>query len=131
MAPTFEFPNAEEMLAPFKTLNELAMANAEKLVSLQSKNFEKYSNIVLSNMKEAAQVSDLEQSKAFFEKQAELSKQVAEDFAADVQEITDLGKEYATEVQKLVTENVEKLAKPVVEPAPAPKKAARASKKAA
>ena len=103
------------------------------MVALQSKNFEKYSALVLANMKEAAQVSDLEQSKAFFEKQADLSKQVAEDFAADVQEFAELGKEYAEEMQKLVTENVEKLTQSTTAApaAPAAKKAPARAKKAA
>lgn len=130
MTPSFELPKPEEFVAPFKALNDLAMANAEKLVALQSKNFEKYSNVVLSNIKDASQISDLEGSKAFFEKQADLSKKVTEDFTADVQEIAEIGKEYAAEVQKLVTENVEKVAKSAE--APAAKKApARSSKKVA
>ena len=108
MAQQFELPKAEELLAPVKALNELAIANAEKLVALQSKNFEKYSKIALSSLQEASAVADLEQSQAYFKKQGEVSKQVAEDFAADMKEVAELGQAYVAEVQKVVSENVAK-----------------------
>jgi phasin family protein len=108
MAQQFELPKADELLAPFKALNELALSNAEKLVSMQSKNFEKYSKIALSSLQEAAQVSDLEQSQAYFTKQGEVSKKVAEDMAADMKEVAELGQAYAAEVQKLMSESVSK-----------------------
>ncbi|MCB1757699.1 MAG: phasin family protein [Gammaproteobacteria bacterium] len=108
MAQQFAFPQAEEFLAPFKAFNELALANAEKLVALQSKNFEKYSQLALSNLQEAVQVSDLEQSKAYFAKQGDLSKQVAEDLTADLKEVIELGQAFTADVQKLMSENVAK-----------------------
>lgn len=110
MAKQFELPNAEEFLAPLKALNELAIANTEKLVALQSKNFEKYSKIALSSLQEASQIADLEQSQEYFKKQGEVSKQVAEDLAADAQEVAELGQSYAAEVQKMVTEAGKKVA---------------------
>ncbi len=106
MAQKYELPKAEEFLAPFKALNEVTLANAEKLVALQSKNFEKYSKIALSSLQEAAKVSNLQQSQAYFTKQGEVSKQVAEDFAADLKEVAELGQSYVAEVQKLVSEGV-------------------------
>lgn len=110
MAQKIELPKAEELLAPFKSLNELAIANAEKLVALQSKNFEKYSKIALSSMKEASEITDLEQSQAFFQKQGELSKKAADDIAADLKEVAEMSQAYASEVQKVVTESISKTA---------------------
>ncbi|HBR99208.1 MAG TPA: hypothetical protein DD979_17795 [Gammaproteobacteria bacterium] len=133
MTPTFDVPNAEEIFAPYKALSDLALANAEKLVSLQSKNFLKYSNVVIANLKEAAQCTDMDQSREFFEKQADLSKQVAEDFSADMKEVAEIGQAYAVEVQKLFSENAEKVTAAVQQSAePAKKPRARtAPKKAA
>ena len=111
MTQKIEMPKAEEILAPFKAFNELALANVEKLVAMQTKNFEKYSKIALSSMQEAAKITDLEQSQAYFTKQGELSKKVAEDFAADMKAIAELGQSYLTDAQKLVSENVAKATK--------------------
>lgn len=111
MAQPFTFPQADEFLAPFKAFNELALANAEKMVALQSKNFEKYSQLTLSNMQEAAKLTDLEQSKAYFAKQSDLGKKIAEDFTADMKEVVALGQAFTADVQKLVTENIAKASK--------------------
>ena len=106
-----EFPKAEELLAPMKALNELALSNAEKMIKLQSQNFEKYSKLALGTMQEATSVRDLEASKAFFTKQGEVSKKVAEDMAADMKTYADLGQSYMAEVQKVVSENIAKYGK--------------------
>ncbi|MDO6462106.1 phasin family protein [Granulosicoccaceae sp. 1_MG-2023] len=106
-----EFPKADELLAPMKALNELALSNAEKMIKLQSQNFEKYSKLALNNFQEASTVSDVEASKAFFSKQGELSKKVAEDVAADLKTFADLGQSYVAEVQKVVSENIAKYGK--------------------
>lgn len=131
MFQTFELPKAEEFFAPIQSLNELAVSNMEKLVALQTKNFEKYSALTLANIKEASSITDLEQSKEFFEKQAELSKKVTEELTADATVVAEIGKSYAAEVQALVTANVEKAveAAQAVE-APAKKAAPRAKKAA-
>lgn len=108
MAQKFELPNADEMMAPFKALNDLAMANAEKLVALQSKNFEKYSKMALSSVQEASTLTDMDQSQAYLAKQGELSKKAAEDIAADLKAVAEMSQAYAAEVQKVVAEGVEK-----------------------
>lgn len=108
MTKAFELPNVDALVAPYKALNELAQANVEKLVALQSKNFQKYSELALANLKEAATVTDVEQSKAFAEKQIELSKKIAEEAKADVQLVADMGQAYVAELQSVVAENVNK-----------------------
>lgn len=111
MVQNIEMPKADEMLAPFKAFNELALANVEKLVAMQTKNFEKYSKIALGSLQEATKVSDLEQSQAYFTKQGEISKKVAEDFAADMKAVVELSQSYMEDAQKLVSENVTKATK--------------------
>lgn len=130
MFQTFELPKAEEFFAPIQSLNALAVSNMEKLVALQTKNFEKYSALTLANIKEASSITDLEQSKEFFEKQAELSKKVSEELTADAAVVAEIGKSYAAEVQALVTANVEKAVEAAAVEAPV-KKAAPRTKKAA
>ncbi len=131
--PKFDFAQAEEFFAPYKALNNSALANTEKLVALQAANFVKYSNIALNNLKEAATVTDLEQSQAFFKKQAEVAQEVAENLKADGQEIVELGQAYAVEAQSVFTANVEKAVEAaqnieplsIVKPAPGAKRVAK------
>ena len=77
---------------------------------LQSANYVKYSNIALAALKEASAVTDVEQSQAYFEKQAELSKKVAEDVKADIQVVAEIGKAYVAELQSVVAASVMKSA---------------------
>ena len=110
MAQAFEFPNVDAFMAPYKALNELALANAEKLITLQSGNYIKYSNIALASLKEAAAVTDVEQSQAYFKKQTELSTKVAEDVKADVNVVAEIAKAYVDELQSVVAESAKKVA---------------------
>ncbi len=129
--PKFDLSQAEEFVAPYKTLNALAIANVEKMVALQANGFVKYSSIAINNLKEAAEVSDAEGAKVFFEKQAEVAQQVAEDVKADVQEVVELNKAYFTEVQSVFQSNVEKAVEAAqnVEPLSIVKTAAPVAKK--
>ena len=110
MAQSFELPNVDTLVAPYKALNELALANAEKLIALQSANYVKYSNVVLASLKSASEISDVEQSKTFIEKQTAVSQQVAEDVKADVQVVADMGKAYVAELQSVVAASAKKAA---------------------
>lgn len=110
MAQSFELPNIDALIAPYKALNELAQANVEKLVALQTKNFSKYSEMALNSVQEAAKLTDMDQSQAYLAKQGELSKKVAEDIAADLKTVADMSQAYAAEAQKVVAENASKIA---------------------
>ena len=108
MAQSFELPNIDALIAPYKALNELAQANVEKLVALQAKNFGKYSEMALTSAKEASALTDLEQSQAYLAKQGELSKKVAEDIAADLKAVAEMSQAYAVEAQKVISESAKK-----------------------
>ncbi len=102
MAKSFELPNIDALMAPYKALNELAMANAEKLISVQSANYVKYSNMALASLKEAAVVTNVEKSKAYFKKQADLTRQVTEDLGSDVNVVAEMGNAYVAELQSVL-----------------------------
>lgn len=128
--PTIDQAKVEEFLAPYKALNTLAISNTEKLVTMQAASFLKYSNIALASAKEANEITDIEGTKAYIEKQVDVAKQVAEDMKADVQVIIDMNKAYFDEVKSVFTDNVEKAieaaenVKPIAE-AKAPAKRAK------
>jgi len=103
--------NVQELLAPAKALNELALTNVERAVDLHLQAVTRLSSIMLTASKEALEVHDVEGAQAYLEKRKEVANQVAQDLVKDAQTVAELGKEYAEEAGKLVTENVSKFAK--------------------
>jgi phasin family protein len=103
--------NVQELLAPAKTLNELALAKVERVVDLHLQAATRLSNIMLAASKEAIEVHDVAGAQAFLERRQEVARQVAQDMARDAQTVAELGKEYAEEAGKLVAESVSKYTK--------------------
>lgn len=93
----------EKLLAPVVELNQLALAKTEKLVDLQVAAVRKYAAMALGNWKQALQVKDLAGAQKYAAGQNDVVKQVMEDIAQDAKAMAELGKEYAAEVQKLIS----------------------------
>lgn len=103
--------NVQELLAPAKALNELALAKVERAVDLHLQAASRLSNIMLVATKEALEVQDVAGAQAYLEKRQEVANQVAQDLVKDAQTVAELGKEYAEEAGKLVATNVSRFAK--------------------
>ena len=103
--------NMQELLAPAKALNELALAKYERVVDLQLQAAARLSSVVLSASKEALEVQNVEGAQAFLEKRREIAAQVAQDMVRDAQIVAEISKEYAEEAGKVVAENVSKFTK--------------------
>ena len=103
--------NAEEMMAPARQLNELALSNFEKLVDLQLENARKYASVALDSMKAAAAVKDAEGAKDYLTKQADAARKAAEDMVADSKMLVQMGQDYSAEVQKILQAGFEKATK--------------------
>lgn len=101
--------DVEKFFAPSKALASLAINNTERLVALNIELFTKYNKLAMDNAKEALTVADMEGAKAYLEKQSEVANNVVESLVADAQVVADLGKEYSENVQKVITEEVNKL----------------------
>jgi len=102
---------AEDFLAPVKALNELALANAERLVEMQVQSIRDYADVALDNWKAALAVKDIDGAQKYFAKQNEVAQEVAKKLASDAKVVVELGQEYMTEVQKVVTNNFDKAVK--------------------
>ncbi len=102
---------AADFLAPVKALNELALANTERLVEMQVQSFREYADVALDNWKAALAVKDMDGAQKYFAKQNEVAQEVAKKLASDAKVVVELGQEYISEVQKVVTSNFEKAAK--------------------
>ena len=101
----------EEMLAPARALNELALAKLERLVELQLDNTRKYTTVALDSMKAAMAVKDAEGVKSYTEQQAEVARKTAETMVEDGKVLVAMGKEYSEEVQSILKSSFEKVAK--------------------
>ena len=106
-----EFPNVdvETMMAPMKAQSERFIATTTKLVEMQSKNFEKYSKMMLDNMKEATELKDMETTSTYFKKQPEFTSEVLKSMMEDAKEMGEVGKAFMSETQEAMTSEMEKV----------------------
>ena len=111
MAPLDPTVNVQELMAPAKALNELALNKVERAVDLHLKAAARLSGIMLSASRDVLEVQDVAGAQAYLEKRKEIANQVAQDLVKDAQSVAELGKEYAEEAGKLVAENVSKFTK--------------------
>ena len=93
----FDFTaKTEELFAPVRSLNALALTSVERVVDLQLTSVRKYATVALDSAKAAAAVKDLEGAKSF---------------AADGKVLVEMGKDYSKEVQAIVKSGLEKAMK--------------------
>lgn len=94
------------LTAPAKKLNALAVDNFEKLAQFQLENAKAYTDLSVEQLRAALDVNDAKSLQAFVSNQQKVAKTVGEKLTADAQTLAALGKQFATEVQKLAQENV-------------------------
>jgi len=92
----------EKYITPVRELNNLAIANLEKLMDLQVKYIEDSVKVGLEQLKTASSISDVEGFKNYITTQVAVSKQLTERAIEDGRTVAELGNTYATEVQKVV-----------------------------
>ena len=104
---------AEEVAAVVKNINQLTLANVERLVNLNIDSVRKYADIALASWKDALAISDLESGQKYFEKQSQVAQEVVKTFANDAKVVAEIGQEYASEMQKVVSDKVASVTKKV------------------
>lgn len=92
----------EKYITPVRELNNLAIANLEKMVGIQVKYIQDSMKVGLEQLKSASTITDAEGFKSYFTGQVEVSKQLTERALEDSRTVAELGNTYATEVQKVV-----------------------------
>ena len=92
----------EKYYAPVRELNNLAIANIEKLLDLQLKFIEDSTRAGVESMKTAAAINDAEGFKEYLNSQAATSKQFTERALEDGRTVAELGNDYIKEAQKVV-----------------------------
>lgn len=94
---------SRHLLSPILQLNQLAIANTEKLATLQLASFERYAKLGLIQWKAAAlALGDPQNLQAYLVKQGKLLKIVGEKLLADAKLVAQLGAEFSAEVQQVI-----------------------------
>ena len=103
-----QFPGVVEPVVKF---NKLAVAQLEKWADLQLDVYGTYTELALSQIHGAAEVSDVDSLNAFLKKQAEVFNTVRDKQIEYAQALTKLGTDFSTELEKLTKETVVKAEK--------------------
>ena len=93
---------SKNMMAVAQELNNLAVAEVEKVTALQLASLQNYADLGVNQLKGAAAVNDLESLRAYLSTQPELLKSVGEKMVADAQALTKIGVEFGVEAQKVL-----------------------------
>lgn len=113
------FATAVEQTQPFMTpvakANQLAVANLEKLVTLQMDALRTYVDLGLKQLKAVAEISDPESLKAFYASQLGVAGTVRQKVMDDVKALTELGTDFKAQCDTLTEENVTELTQKVAE----------------
>ena len=103
------FATAIEQTQPFLTpmvkANQLAIANLEKLVTLQRDALGIYMDLGLKQLKAATEISDLAGLKDFYASQLKAANTVRQQVIHDVKALTELGTDFKSQCDTLVKEN--------------------------
>ena len=102
------FEKADQMMAPVRAMNEVAMGQAEKLVKLQANAFQNYSKLALDHWRNALKVNDAESMKDFVSAHRAYVETVTEKATKDVNAVMELGNDYVAEVQKILKDSAAK-----------------------
>ena len=92
----------EKISAPVKSLNELAIANIEKMAELQMGLASKGIQVAVESLKSASAVTDVEGLKAYCASQNEVAKGLVEDVVASTNTVAELSKTYAEDAKVIV-----------------------------
>lgn len=82
---------------------QLVVKNIEKMIELQMGCAKVYADALLSNAREALEVTDAQSARSYFEKQPEVVRGIVQRMTKDSGEIMELGRTYADEAQALFT----------------------------
>lgn len=97
---------SKSFMAPVQKLNNIAIANTEKMVAFQAGNLQKYAQLGIAQWKAAAQVNDPESLLEYLTAQGARMTDVSEQIIADTKQAYQLGMDFLSEAQQMAQENV-------------------------
>lgn len=97
---------SKRFMAPVQKLNDLAIANAEKLIAFQMASVRSYADLGMAQWKAAAEVNDPESFLGYLTKQGARMTSMSEQVVADAKKVYQMGVDFVSNVQKVAQENV-------------------------
>jgi phasin family protein len=91
-----------KLLTPSRELNKLFVAKLEQLTAMQFASLREYTDLNLSQLKAATEITTTEDLQSYFQKQQDFLKTLGEKLAADAQALVAISKEFSEEAQKIV-----------------------------
>lgn len=101
--------NRDKLFAPVVKLNKLAVAKVEELANFELAALREYTELGLSQLKAAVEVTDAESFKSFAESQGAALKTLSEKAVKDAKVVADLGESFRNEALQIAREGAAEL----------------------
>jgi phasin family protein len=98
----------EDVVAPAVEINKIALSYTEKLVELNLAVMRKQAEAVLAGWRAALSVKDAAEAKDYLTAQGEFARGLVEGYVADAKAVSQMNREVADDVRKVVTASIEK-----------------------
>lgn len=118
----------KNIYSPMRKINALLVENMEKMTDFQLEALKSYSNMGLTQMKQATAIKDADGVREYSTSQAELLGSLGKKILEDAKTMADMSMEFKTQVEKIMEETRSEVFTKVNE---ATKSAAKAAPKAA
>ena len=92
------------VFAPGQKMNQMAIAQMEKILAFQMESVKTYTNLGMGQWKAAAEVSDPWSLVAYMAKQGAYATKVGEQVVSDVQKLSQLGGDFVQQAQSVAQE---------------------------
>lgn len=109
-----------EVLGPARRFNLLLLDSAEKLADLNLKSARAYGDLVLQQWRAATEISDVDGLRGYLSEQGKLAETMSQRLTEDANRLTNISRDFGTELQKLAQDNVTLLHRTAEKAQPAP-----------
>ncbi len=98
----------EDAVTPIVEINKIALSHTEKLVELNLAVLRRQTDVALFGWRAALSVKDAVGTKDYLTAQGEAARGLVEGYVAEAKTVSQMNKEVADDVRKVVTESIEK-----------------------
>jgi phasin family protein len=94
---------AKTFYEPLAKINQLLIANLEKVAEFQMDAVKSYAELTMKQFKDLAEVRDIESLKSYGSAQAEVASTIGKKIMEDLKTLTEMGGEFKAEVEKVIS----------------------------
>ena len=111
MLNTWNVPT-QPMLDTTRQLNQLAVANLERVMNLQLANVQAQVDLLFANLKAGLEIKDAEGLRDYVGRQGDMAKVVSEKLVKDVHELSEVGAQFSVEAFRVLQNGMDATAQP-------------------